>query len=156
MNNGRSILKLLEVDLKKSIVKQAITDLDQTVDKKYSDSSYFHYIFRIQNVVFNYPEVNFSRGEVLCCNRAKFNSFILKCLENQQENQPITPKFVLCIVYILNYTKQSMDLLIQVQWKSFLKKILYPPSYRHGMCFRGSSVFVLSILFRFPQHTHYF
>ena len=29
-------------------------------------------------------------------------------------------------------------------------------NYRHGMCFRASSVFVLSILFRFPQRTHYF
>ena len=28
--------------------------------------------------------------------------------------------------------------------------------YRHGMCFRASSVFVLSILFWFPQCTHYF
>ena len=28
--------------------------------------------------------------------------------------------------------------------------------YRHGMCFRVSSVFVLSILFWFPQRTHYF
>jgi hypothetical protein len=28
--------------------------------------------------------------------------------------------------------------------------------YRHGMCFRASSVFVLSILFCFPQRTHYF
>ena len=28
--------------------------------------------------------------------------------------------------------------------------------YRHGMCFRASSVFVLSILFWFPQRTHYF
>ena len=28
--------------------------------------------------------------------------------------------------------------------------------YRHGMCFRVSSVFVLSILFWFPQCTHYF
>jgi hypothetical protein len=27
---------------------------------------------------------------------------------------------------------------------------------RHGMCFRVSSVFVLSILFWFPQSTHYF
>jgi hypothetical protein len=30
------------------------------------------------------------------------------------------------------------------------------PYYRHGMCFRASSVFVLSILFWFPQLTHYF
>ena len=29
-------------------------------------------------------------------------------------------------------------------------------SYRHAMCFRASSVFVLSILFWFPQRTHYF
>jgi hypothetical protein len=28
--------------------------------------------------------------------------------------------------------------------------------YRHGMCFRASSVFVVSILFWFPQRTHYF
>ena len=28
--------------------------------------------------------------------------------------------------------------------------------YRHGMCFRVSFVFVLSILFWFPQRTHYF
>ena len=28
--------------------------------------------------------------------------------------------------------------------------------YRHGMCFRVSSIFVLSILFWFPQRTHYF
>jgi hypothetical protein len=28
--------------------------------------------------------------------------------------------------------------------------------YCHGMCFRASSVFVLSILFWFPQRTHYF
>jgi hypothetical protein len=28
--------------------------------------------------------------------------------------------------------------------------------YRHGMCFRASSVFILSILFWFPQRTHYF
>ena len=28
--------------------------------------------------------------------------------------------------------------------------------YRHGMCFRVSSVFALSILFWFPQRTHYF
>ena len=28
--------------------------------------------------------------------------------------------------------------------------------YRHGMCFRASFVFVLSILFWFPQCTHYF
>jgi hypothetical protein len=28
--------------------------------------------------------------------------------------------------------------------------------YRHGMCFRASSVFVLSILFWSPQRTHYF
>ena len=29
-------------------------------------------------------------------------------------------------------------------------------SYRHGMCFRMSCVFVSSILFWFPQRTHYF
>ena len=29
-------------------------------------------------------------------------------------------------------------------------------TYRHGMCFRVSSVFVLSILFWFPQRSHYF
>ena len=29
-------------------------------------------------------------------------------------------------------------------------------TYRHGMCFRVSFVFVLSILFWFPQRTHYF
>jgi hypothetical protein len=29
-------------------------------------------------------------------------------------------------------------------------------NYRHSMCFRASSVFVLSILFWFPQRTHYF
>jgi hypothetical protein len=29
-------------------------------------------------------------------------------------------------------------------------------SYRHGMCFRASSVFVLSIFCWFPQRTHYF
>jgi hypothetical protein len=29
-------------------------------------------------------------------------------------------------------------------------------TYRHGMCFRVSSVFVLSILCWFPQRTHYF
>ena len=46
----------------------------------------------------------FSRGDVLCYNRAKINSFILKCLENSQEHQPITPMFVLCIVY---YTTQN-------------------------------------------------
>ena len=45
-----------------------------------------------------------SRGEVLCYNRAKINSFILKCLENSYENQPITRKFVLYIVYILHKT----------------------------------------------------
>ena len=28
--------------------------------------------------------------------------------------------------------------------------------YRHGMCFRASSVFVLSILFWYPQRKHYF
>ena len=28
--------------------------------------------------------------------------------------------------------------------------------YRHGMCFRASSVFVVSISFWFPQRTHYF
>jgi hypothetical protein len=46
-----------------------------------------------------------SRGEVLCYNRAKMNSLILKCHENSLENQPITPKFVLYIVYILHYNK---------------------------------------------------
>ena len=51
-----------------------------------------------------------SCGDVLCYNRAKINSFILKCLENSYENQPITPKFVLYIIYILHYTKQSLDL----------------------------------------------
>ena len=51
-----------------------------------------------------------SRGKILCYNRAKINSFILKCLENSLENQPITPKFIICIVYILHYTKQSLDL----------------------------------------------
>jgi hypothetical protein len=29
-------------------------------------------------------------------------------------------------------------------------------NYRRGMCFRVSSIFVLSILFWFPQRTHYF
>ena len=48
----------------------------------------------------------FLRGEVLYYNRAKMNSFILKCLENSQENQPITPKFVpyMYIVYMFVYT----------------------------------------------------
>jgi hypothetical protein len=32
----------------------------------------------------------------------------------------------------------------------------FQQSYRHGMCFRASSVFVVSILFWFPQRTHYF
>ena len=50
-----------------------------------------------------------SHGEVLCYNRAKIHSFILKFLENSLEYQPITPKFVLCIVSILHYTKQSLD-----------------------------------------------
>ena len=45
-----------------------------------------------------------TRGEVLCYSRAKINSFILKCLENSQKNQPITRKFVLYIVYILHKT----------------------------------------------------
>ena len=40
--------------------------------------------------------------------------FIHSCLENSQENQPITPKFVLYIVYILHYTKQSLDLPISI------------------------------------------
>ena len=31
-----------------------------------------------------------------------------------------------------------------------------PNTYRHGMCFRASFVFVVSILFWFPQRTHYF
>ena len=53
------------------------------------------------------------RGEVACYNSwAKNNSFILKWLENSQENQPITPKFVLYIVCILHYTKHSLDLAI--------------------------------------------
>jgi hypothetical protein len=33
---------------------------------------------------------------------------------------------------------------------------LFCGNYRHGMCFQASSVFILSILFLFPQRTHYF
>ena len=65
-----------------------------------------------------------SRGKVICYNRAKIN-----CLENSQENQPITPTFVLYIVYILHYTKQSLHLSIQVQWKKKMIFFLYHPSY---------------------------
>ena len=74
-----------------------------------------------------------SRGEVLCYNGTKINEFILKCVENSQENQPMTPKFVLYIVYILHYTKQSLDLPIQVQWKSFFDFFLYHPSYTENI-----------------------
>ena len=82
------------------------------------DFPLFFYIEKIYYIkdLYNRKDTNpvFSRfishGDVLCYNRAKINSFILKCLENLQENQPITPKFVLYIVYILHYTKQSLDL----------------------------------------------
>jgi hypothetical protein len=45
----------------------------------------------------------------------------------------------------------------QLTWSLiFYEKYSTSQSYRHGMCFRVSSVFVLSILFWFPQRTHYF
>jgi hypothetical protein len=41
-------------------------------------------------------------------------------------------------------------------WKSNIKPLKKQTTYRHGICFRVSSVFVLSILFWFPQRMHYF
>ena len=71
-----------------------------------------------------------SCGDVLCYNRAKINSFILKCLENSYENQPITPKFVLYIIYILHYTKQSLDLRFRFNAIFFLDFFCITPHTR--------------------------
>ena len=61
-----------------------------------------------------------SRDDVLCYNRTKINSFILKCLDNSQENQPITPKFVLYIEYTLNYSFIHFGMLISCKQESLL------------------------------------
>jgi hypothetical protein len=46
----------------------------------------------------------------------------------------------------------------KLQWPDTFGTSLYKSKihYRHGMCFRMSYVFVSSILFWFPQCTHYF
>jgi hypothetical protein len=45
---------------------------------------------------------------------------------------------------------------LKSSWKLMLYCYKMYRLYRHGMCFRASSVFVLSILCWFPQRTHYF
>jgi hypothetical protein len=55
--------------------------------------------------------------------------------------------------------KNHPQLLRQEQpfiWPMVIQIGLGTGMYRHGMCFRASSVFVISILFWFPQRTHYF
>ena len=79
--------------------------------------------------------------KALCYNRAKINSFILKCLEKYLENQPITPKFVLCIVYILYYTtlhKTIIGFTDIGSMEKFFWFFLYHPSYTYN--FKKSTV----------------
>ena len=101
------------------------TDLSQVTDKLY------HIILcRVHPTMNGVQAHNLSGARIYIVERiriwyflalscvARFNattaeqdsSFILKWLENSQENQAITPKFVLYIVCILHYTKHSLDL----------------------------------------------
>jgi hypothetical protein len=70
--------------------------------------------------------------------------------------------------FLATYCMCTLSLLIRWQYDKTIKENSKTPTndqgtlrknqrmYRHGMCFRASSVFVLSILFWFPQCTHYF
>jgi hypothetical protein len=59
------------------------------------------------------------------------------------------------ISWFWTYIKTTLNTIIFWSWNVCIVWIFHI-NHRHGMCFRVSSVFVLSILFWFPQRTHYF
>ena len=69
------------------------------------------------------------------------------CTNNLIDGNPLLYEYCARTFHLINF------FLLSVSMYSALGIII---DYRHGMCFRASSVFVLSILFLFPQRTHYF
>jgi hypothetical protein len=64
-----------------------------------------------------------------------------RCLRGRRHNSILYSPSVFFSSYFINEVNDKIN--VQGQ------------CYRHGMCFRMSCVFVSSILFWFPQHTHY-